>query len=199
VADSGDLRGSLAAFAEAVGRPLTTWQADTFKLDVHTTVVVAPRQSGKSRCLAVLALHRAFRRSEQHVLIVSASEEAARRLLADATAFAQWNAAKRLVERGARTTLFDAAALGLLDRVSAAFVAEDPPRRQVLISAFWGACHGGQRATAEYLLACGADLNWIGYDGLTPLDAARRSAATEVVEWLRGRGARSARACGLKG
>jgi len=83
VTDQVALRGSLAAFAEAVGRPLTTWQADTFKLDVHTTVVVAPRQSGKSRCLAVLALHRAFRRSEQHVLIVSASEEAARRLLAD--------------------------------------------------------------------------------------------------------------------
>lgn len=77
------LRDDLAAFAEAVGRPLTTWQADTFKLDVHTTVVVAPRQSGKSRCLAVLALWRAFRRSEQHVLILSASEEAAKRLLAD--------------------------------------------------------------------------------------------------------------------
>lgn len=88
MADGAALRDDLSAFAGAVGRPLTTWQADTFALDVHTTVVVAPRQSGKSRSLAVLALHRAFRRREQHVLIVSASEEAARRLLADVRALA---------------------------------------------------------------------------------------------------------------
>jgi len=116
--------------------------------------------------------------------------------LADATAFAQWNAAKRLVERGARTTLFDAAALGLLDRVSDGVDAKDPPEREALTSAFWGACHGGQQATAAYLLARGADLDWVGYDGLTPLDAARRSEATEVVEWLRSRGARSAETAG---
>jgi hypothetical protein len=39
--------------------------------------------------------------------------------LSDAVAFAQWNAARRLVERGARTELWEAAALGLLDRVEA--------------------------------------------------------------------------------
>jgi uncharacterized protein len=44
-----------------------------------------------------------------------------------------------------------------------------------------------------YLLARGADLNWVGYDKLTPLDAAERSAATGVVEWLRQRGAKSAK------
>lgn len=104
--------------------------------------------------------------------------------LADATAFAQWKAARRLVERGARTTLFDAAALGLLDRVAAAFAAEDPLRREVLVSAFWGACHGGQPVTAEYLLARGADINWIGYDGLTPLDAAQRAGASQLAIWL---------------
>jgi uncharacterized protein len=37
----------------------------------------------------------------------------------------------------------------------------------------------------------GADLNWIGYDDLTPLDAAARSDAVELVAWLRDRGARS--------
>ena len=37
--------------------------------------------------------------------------------MADATAFGQWHAARRLLERGARTTLWEAAALGLLDRV----------------------------------------------------------------------------------
>ena len=37
--------------------------------------------------------------------------------IADAVAFGQWNAARRLLERGARTNLWQAAALGLLDRV----------------------------------------------------------------------------------
>jgi len=37
------------------------------------------------------------------------------------------------------------------------------------------ACHGGQQQTTEYLLDRSGDLNWIGYDKLTPLDAARRS------------------------
>src|ERR1700730_16112823 len=37
--------------------------------------------------------------------------------LADAVAFGQWRAARRLVEREARTTLWQAAGLGLMDRV----------------------------------------------------------------------------------
>src|SRR5215469_15027157 len=37
--------------------------------------------------------------------------------LSDAVAFGQWKAARRLVERGARTTFWQAAALGLMDRV----------------------------------------------------------------------------------
>ncbi|MEO5837255.1 MAG: hypothetical protein ABIQ73_02450 [Acidimicrobiales bacterium] len=37
--------------------------------------------------------------------------------LTDAVGFGQWRAARRLVERGAFTRLFDAAALGLMDRV----------------------------------------------------------------------------------
>jgi ankyrin repeat protein len=54
-----------------------------------------------------------------------------------------------------------------------------------ITNAFWCACHGGQRETAEYLLKRGADLHWVGHDGLTPIDAAKRSGAEEVVEWLR--------------
>jgi len=53
------------------------------------------------------------------------------------------------------------------------------------------ACDGGQRARAEYLLGRGADRNWIGHDALTPIDAARRSEAAELVKWLEGIGARS--------
>ena len=46
--------------------------------------------------------------------------------LADAVAFGQWHAARRLVERGARTTLWQAAALGLLSRVEESFAQELP-------------------------------------------------------------------------
>ena len=114
--------------------------------------------------------------------------------MSDAVAFGQWQAARRLVERGARTTLWQAAALGLMDRVDGYFTAVPPPTPDEIKNAFWCACHGGQRTAAEYLLGRGADLNWIGYDGLTPLDAATRSGASELVEWLRSRSARSARA-----
>ncbi len=105
--------------------------------------------------------------------------------LADATAFGQWNAARRLIERGAQATLWEAAALGLLDRVEQ-HVARGATADDIT-HAFWGACHGGQRATAEYLLERGADINWVGHDDLTPLDAAARSEAHELVTWLRDR------------
>jgi ankyrin repeat protein len=113
--------------------------------------------------------------------------------LADAVAFGQWKAARRLVARGAGTTLWQAAALGLMARVEGYF-ASDPARTpDQVTNAFWCACHGGQQGVAEYLLERGADLNWIGYDGLSPLDAALRSGAWEVAEWLQGRGAESAK------
>jgi uncharacterized protein len=113
--------------------------------------------------------------------------------LADARAFGQWRAAHRLVERGARTSLQDAATLGLMDRLVGYFAGAAQPATDDVNMAFWGACHGGQRAAAEYLLDRGADLNWIPFwERLTPLDAARRSDADELVEWLRDRGAKSA-------
>jgi hypothetical protein len=121
--------------------------------------------------------------------------------LADARGFGQWDAARRLVERGARTTLTDAATLGLMDRVEAHFEHVQVPTPDAVTRAFWGACHGGQAQAAEYLLARGADINWIGHGGMTPLDVARRddagrlvgrTAAAELVSWLVARGARSA-------
>jgi hypothetical protein len=113
--------------------------------------------------------------------------------LADARAFGQWEAAHRLVERGARTTLQDAATLGLMDRVEVYFAGDPRPPVDDVNRAFWGACHGGQQAAAEYLLDRGADLNWIPFwEKLTPLDTALRSEADELAEWLRSRGAKSA-------
>jgi uncharacterized protein len=119
--------------------------------------------------------------------------------LADARAFGQWRAAHRLVERGARTTIDDAATLGLLDRLEGYFTGAGPAPGEV-DRAFWGACHGGQRACAEYLLERGADPNWVPpWEPLTPLDAAARSGADDLVAWLRARGARPAAELGGTG
>ena len=110
--------------------------------------------------------------------------------MSDAVVFAQWNAARRLLARGARTTFWQAAALGLVDRV-AAELAGDPSREEIT-NAFWNACRGGQLQIARMLLARGADLNWIGYEHKTPLDAARENGVADLIEWLRAQGAKSA-------
>ena len=125
--------------------------------------------------------------------------------LDDAVAFGQWQAARRLVERGARTAPWHVAALGLMDRLEADFAgrparapfpwgaaAKAPP--DDLTVSFWCACHGWQQRAAAYLLERGADLNWMSvWDDLTPLDAAVRAGADELVGWLRDRGAKSGR------
>ncbi|WP_433288862.1 ankyrin repeat domain-containing protein [Pseudonocardia sp. CA-142604] len=111
--------------------------------------------------------------------------------LTDATAFGQWSAARRLIERGAHSGLWESATLGLLDRVEACFSADPAPTMEEITGAFWGACHGGHRSTAEYLLSRGADLNWVGWNELTPLDAAVRHGATDLADWLRALGGRS--------
>jgi ankyrin repeat protein len=114
--------------------------------------------------------------------------------LADARGFKQWRAACRLVERGARTTLDDAATLGMFERLEEYFVgAAADPARDEITRAFWGACHGGRQRCAQYLLDRGAELNWIPpWENLTPLDAASREDADQLVRWLRSRGAKSA-------
>ena len=116
--------------------------------------------------------------------------------ISDATAFGQWNVARRLLERGATTTFWESATLGLRDRVDAFFDADPPPSPEDITEAFWGACHGGQLAMAEYLLARGADINWVGWDELTALDTARRSEAPDVVAFLEGLCARSNKGTG---
>lgn len=113
--------------------------------------------------------------------------------LADARAFKQWKAAHRLVQRGAQTTLADAATLGLMDRVEAYFTGASAPAPEMIDRAFWGACHGAQQDAAEYLFAHGADVNWIPpWEVMTPVDAAARSQAVGLVRWLREQGAKSA-------
>jgi ankyrin repeat protein len=112
--------------------------------------------------------------------------------MSDAVVFAQWSAARRLLARGATTTIWQAAALGLRDRVQQ-FCSQMPaPSAEQITNAFWHACRGGQRAVAEYLLERGADPNWIGHDRKRPLDAAQESGVVELVLWLRERGAKRA-------
>ena len=105
--------------------------------------------------------------------------------LADAVAFGQWKAARRLLERGARTTLWQAAALGLVDRVRDELAATPPPGQEALDNALWCAAHGGRRETAEMLLQRGADPSWIWHDRLTAAQAAERSEAHDLAAWLR--------------
>jgi hypothetical protein len=64
--------------------------------------------------------------------------------IADASAFKQWAAARRLIERGARTTLSVVATLGLLDRVEEYFATGASLTPDDVSRAFWGACHGGR-------------------------------------------------------
>ena len=74
-------------------------------------------------------------------------------------------------------------------------VDERPDKPGELSQAFWHACAGGQRRAAEYLLARGADPNWVpDYAEGTPLDAANALGTRQenVVSWLRERGATSA-------
>jgi hypothetical protein len=78
-------------------------------------------------------------------------------------------------------------------RIAEHFASHTPPTPDEVTNAFWCACHGGQRRTAEYLLGRGAQLNWVGYDGLTPIDASTRGGAADLVAWLRRLGAKSAK------
>lgn len=124
--------------------------------------------------------------------------------LDDAVAFGQWRAAHRLIERGSTFALWHAAALGLLEDIKLHFGGSALPGRypwgttpngapDEVTVALWCACHGGQQQAAEYLLERGALLNWISvWDGLTPLDAARRNPNGDLVQWLQNRGAKSA-------
>jgi hypothetical protein len=107
--------------------------------------------------------------------------------LSDAVVFANWNAARRLVERGATPTWWQAAALGMLDLVRARWNEEPPPIPREISSALWHACRGAQRSTAEYLIEQGGDVSWVGWDHKTPRQVAEESGDAEFVAWLRAR------------
>jgi uncharacterized protein len=110
--------------------------------------------------------------------------------LQSATGYAQWAAARRLVERGAILTVFAAAALGMRPELERFCDASPPPPAGDLSAALWNAARGGQQAAAAFLLERGADLNWPApWSGETPLDAARAARQDEMAAWLLARGA----------
>ncbi|GAB7328814.1 hypothetical protein MBLNU13_g00702t1 [Cladosporium sp. NU13] len=107
-----------------------------------------------------------------------------RTALADARAFLQLEAAHRLIARGASTTLQDLATLGILDQVKSHYQKSRPEEHET-DCALWNACHGGQLATAKFLYEMGGNRQFVPpWDDVTPLGAAERSSATDVVEWL---------------
>jgi hypothetical protein len=116
--------------------------------------------------------------------------------LGNAVGYACWHVARLLVARGARVDEpWQAAALGLRPRLDE--LLGHPAAAEEISKAFWHACAGGQRRVAEYLLGRDANLNWIpDYADGTPLDAASTMATRQdnVIGWLQGLGARSARA-----
>lgn len=112
--------------------------------------------------------------------------------LDNAVGYACWQVAHLLVRRGANVDkLWHAAALGLLERTQALL---DEATPEEINQAFWHACSGAQRRTAELLRAHGADINFVpDYAGNTTPLAAATSVETRrqtLADWLRERGAR---------
>jgi uncharacterized protein len=106
-----------------------------------------------------------------------------------ALGYAQWNALRRLYQRGAAMNLSRAAALGLMPLVTELAAAADSDE---LTLAFWNACRAGQLEAARYLAGRGADINWRApWSGETPLDAARGQRERAIVAWLTESGAAS--------
>jgi uncharacterized protein len=116
--------------------------------------------------------------------------------LDNAIGYSCWHVARLLAARGARVDkLWHAAALGMLTRTGE-LLAQEHVGAGEISQAFWHACAAGQRRTAEYLQARGADLAWVpDYAEGTPLDAAgnRGTQRENVIAWLRELSAPSAK------
>jgi ankyrin repeat protein len=112
--------------------------------------------------------------------------------LDNAIGYGCWNVARLLVHNGARVDkLWHAAALGIMPRVEELLAATPAPSADDITEAFWQACHGGQRRTAERLLASGADLSGTpGYSDQTPAEVAAEldTQRENLVNWLHDQG-----------
>jgi ankyrin repeat protein len=84
-----------------------------------------------------------------------------------------------------------------MDRLRARWAEDPAPGVEMLTAALWHACRGGQEEAARFLVERGANLNRVGWDGITPLDGAVQSGNRELVAWLLGQGARHGRGAGV--
>lgn len=83
-------RTDVAVFAQhIIGEPLWPHQLEVCSSAARVRVICSGRQAGKSRTLAVLALHCAYVTPGARVLVLSAGEEAAKDLLAEIAGLAQ--------------------------------------------------------------------------------------------------------------
>jgi ankyrin repeat protein len=108
--------------------------------------------------------------------------------LANAVGYGCWHVARLLVARGARIgSMWQAAGLGDRSKVDEFLAANPPPTRSDIDAAFWQACHGGQRRTAEYLLALGANINFTPeYSDQTAFQVAAAAGTRRQIlaDWL---------------
>jgi ankyrin repeat protein len=115
--------------------------------------------------------------------------------LDNAIGYGCWNVARLLVARGAKVDkLWHAAGLGLTDRL-VELLDEPGCDHDGINQAFWHACAGGQRRTAELLLDRGADPTVTpDYGRGSVLDVARNHGTQQanLIEWLEQLGVRPA-------
>ena len=117
--------------------------------------------------------------------------------LENAIGYGCWRVARLLLDHGAKVEkLWHAAAVGMTSMLEKFLQEGSPPSSEEVNHAFWHACRGGYRRTAEYLFARGADLNWIpDYAKETPLEISQQAGLDTgreaLVNWLRGKGATS--------
>ena len=112
--------------------------------------------------------------------------------LDNAIGYGCWQVAQLLVARGAKVEkLWHAAALGLTQELETLYAASSPSQEDVN-AAFWQACHGGQPRAAAYLLARGAQINYVPpYSKLTALGVATavHTRWDLLASWLKEHGA----------
>jgi uncharacterized protein len=103
-----------------------------------------------------------------------------------AIGYGQWQAVRRLHERGAVTPLAGLAILGLADQVAERLSQKEADRDELSL-VLWSTCRVGDVVIARMLVDRGADVAWRApWDGQTPVDIARSARQEHLLPWLEG-------------
>jgi hypothetical protein len=117
--------------------------------------------------------------------------------LENAVGYGCWRVARLLLNHGAKfEKLWHVAAIGTTSMLEKFIQEHSKPSKDDVDHAFYHACRGGYRRTAEYLFALGADLNIVpDYARETPLEVAagagNDTGRESLVNWLREKSAQS--------